>query len=64
MEAGLRVHEGGSGEPLLVLLHGLGATGDVWARWWPVLALRWPGRWWCAFADQARQMAQRWEQQP
>ena len=45
MEAGLRVHEGGSGEPLLVLLHGLGATGDVWARWRPLLAQRWPGRW-------------------
>lgn len=45
MEAGLRVHEGGSGEPLLVLLHGLGATGDVWAGWWPLLARRWPGRW-------------------
>jgi pimeloyl-ACP methyl ester carboxylesterase len=45
MEAGLRVHEGGSGEPLLVLLHGLGATGDVWAKWRPLLAQRWPGRW-------------------
>jgi len=45
MEAGLRVHEGGGGEPLLVLLHGLGATGDVWAGWWPLLARRWPGRW-------------------
>jgi pimeloyl-ACP methyl ester carboxylesterase len=45
MEAGLRVHEGGSGDPLLVLLHGLGATGDVWARWRPLLAQRWPGRW-------------------
>ncbi len=45
MEAGLRVHEGGSGEPLLVLLHGLGATGDVWGGWWPLLARRWPGRW-------------------
>jgi pimeloyl-ACP methyl ester carboxylesterase len=45
MEAGLRVHEGGSGEPLLVLLHGLGATGDVWAGWRPLLAERWPGRW-------------------
>ena len=41
----LRVHEGGSGDPLLVLLHGLGATGDVWAGWWPLLAERWPGRW-------------------
>jgi pimeloyl-ACP methyl ester carboxylesterase len=45
MGAGLRVHEGGSGEPLLVLLHGLGATGDVWGGWWPLLARRWPGRW-------------------
>jgi pimeloyl-ACP methyl ester carboxylesterase len=45
MAAGLRVHEGGSGEPLLVLLHGLGATGDVWGGWWPLLARRWPGRW-------------------
>src|SRR5215469_4385618 len=45
MESGLRVHEGGSGEPLLVLLHGLGATGDVWTAWSPLLARRWPGRW-------------------
>jgi pimeloyl-ACP methyl ester carboxylesterase len=45
MEAVLRVHEGGTGEPLLVLLHGLGATGDVWSGWWPLLARRWPGRW-------------------
>lgn len=45
MEARLRVHQGGSGEPLLVLLHGLGATGDVWAGWRPLLAQRWPGRW-------------------
>jgi pimeloyl-ACP methyl ester carboxylesterase len=45
MKAGLRVHEGGSGEPLLVLLHGLGATGDIWAGWWPLLTRRWPGCW-------------------
>jgi pimeloyl-ACP methyl ester carboxylesterase len=45
MEGGLRVDEGGSGEVLLVLLHGLGATGDVWGRWRPLLARRWPGRW-------------------
>ena len=44
MEAGLRVQDGGSGEPLLVLLHGLGATGDVWCAWRPLLARRWPGR--------------------
>lgn len=42
---GLRILEGGSGEPLLVLLHGLGATGDVWSGWRPLLAGRWPGRW-------------------
>jgi len=42
---GLRVQGGGNGEPLLVLLHGLGATGDVWAGWRPLLARRWPGRW-------------------
>jgi pimeloyl-ACP methyl ester carboxylesterase len=45
MDARLRVHEGGSGEPLLVLLHGLGATADVWDSWRPLLAQRWPGRW-------------------
>ena len=28
-----------------MLLHGLGATGDVWDGWWPLLARRWPGRW-------------------
>lgn len=41
----MRVHEGGSGEPVLLLLHGLGATGDVWRGWWSLLARRWPGRW-------------------
>ena len=45
MEAGLRVQQGGSGEPLVLLLHGLGATGDVWGGWRPLLARRWPGRW-------------------
>jgi pimeloyl-ACP methyl ester carboxylesterase len=45
VEAGLRVLEGGRGEPLLVLPHGLGATGDVWEGWRPLLARRWPGRW-------------------
>jgi pimeloyl-ACP methyl ester carboxylesterase len=41
----LRVSEGGSGGPGLLLLHGLGATGDVWAAWRPGLAQRWRGRW-------------------
>ena len=36
MEAGLRVHHGGRGEPVLLLLHGLGATGDVWQGWRPL----------------------------
>ena len=27
------------------MLHGLGATGDVWSRWRPWLARSWPGRW-------------------
>jgi pimeloyl-ACP methyl ester carboxylesterase len=45
MEGGLRVHEGGNGDRLLVLLHGQGATGDVWDGWRPLLARRWPGRW-------------------
>src|ERR1700750_2569721 len=44
MGADLRVHEGGSGEPVLLLLHGLGATGDVWEGWRPLLAQRWAGR--------------------
>jgi len=45
MQTRLRVQDGGSGEPLLVLLHGLGATGDVWAGWRTLLARKWPGRW-------------------
>jgi hypothetical protein len=28
METGFRVHQGGSGEPVLLLLRGLGVTGD------------------------------------
>ena len=45
MDARLRVHQGGGGEPVLLLLHGLGATGDVWEGWRPLLDRRWPGRW-------------------
>ena len=30
---------------MLLLLHGLGATADVWDGWRPLLAERWPGRW-------------------
>src|SRR5215467_14828053 len=41
----LRVRRGGEGEPLLLLLHGLGATAEVWNGWVPLLADAWPGRW-------------------
>ena len=37
----LRVREGGSGHEVLLLLHGLGGTGDIWD---PV-GRRWNGRW-------------------
>jgi pimeloyl-ACP methyl ester carboxylesterase len=45
MVGDLRVQAGGHGEPVLVLLHGLGATSDVWLGWPPLLATAWPGRW-------------------
>lgn len=41
----LRVQGGGDGEPALLLLHGLGATGDVWSEWASLLDSQWPGRW-------------------
>ncbi len=41
----MRVQGGGRGEPVLMLVHGLGATGDVWNGWRTLLAERWPGRW-------------------
>ncbi|MFF5177952.1 alpha/beta fold hydrolase [Micromonospora sp. NPDC000316] len=31
--------------PVLLLLHGMGATGDVWLPWAPLLERHWPGRW-------------------
>ena len=45
MSGRCRVLQGGGGRPLLVLLHGLGASADVWDGWRPLLAERWPGRW-------------------
>jgi pimeloyl-ACP methyl ester carboxylesterase len=39
------VREGGSGEPVLLLIHGLGATGRVWDGCARLLDHRWPGRW-------------------
>jgi pimeloyl-ACP methyl ester carboxylesterase len=41
----VRVQGGGDGQPTLLLLHGLGATGDVWNSWRPLLERHWPGRW-------------------
>ncbi|MFI6226009.1 alpha/beta fold hydrolase [Micromonospora echinospora] len=48
---GIRVRGGGpangdgTGQPVLLLLHGLAANGAVWDGWRPVLRQRWPGRW-------------------
>jgi pimeloyl-ACP methyl ester carboxylesterase len=41
----LHVECGGTGERLLVLLHGLGANGAVWQRLIRMLEARWQGRW-------------------
>lgn len=41
----LRIQSGGSGDPVLLLIHGLGATGDVWRGVEALLPGRWPGRW-------------------
>ena len=45
MDGELRVRGGGDGAPLLLLVHGFGATAEVWDRWQPLLAAHWPGRW-------------------
>ncbi|MEV1328657.1 alpha/beta hydrolase [Micromonospora costi] len=34
-----------AGRPVLLLLHGMGATGDVWLPSAPLLESRWAGRW-------------------
>ncbi|HYH51867.1 MAG TPA: alpha/beta hydrolase [Acidimicrobiia bacterium] len=41
----LFVRRGGSGGPALLLLHGLGATGEVWDGLVGLLAGSWPGSW-------------------
>ena len=41
----LRVQRGGTGSPTLLLLHGLGATSDVWGDWSSLLQERWSGAW-------------------
>lgn len=43
--AGISVEEGGSGDHLLLLVHGLGATGEVWRRMLPLVERSWPGPW-------------------
>jgi pimeloyl-ACP methyl ester carboxylesterase len=43
--AGLAHRSGGSGDDLLLLLHGLGATGAVWNRLLPLVEASWPGSW-------------------
>lgn len=43
--AALSADGGGSGAPVLLLLHGLGANAAVWERLRPLLAARWKGRW-------------------
>ncbi|PRY37771.1 pimeloyl-ACP methyl ester carboxylesterase [Geodermatophilus tzadiensis] len=42
---GLALRSGGSGGDLLLLLHGLGATGAVWDRLLPLVERDWPGAW-------------------
>jgi pimeloyl-ACP methyl ester carboxylesterase len=41
----LWVERGGSGAPTLLLCHGAGGTGNVWAGLVEILARQWPGGW-------------------
>ena len=45
MSSGLRTLDGGSGPGLLLLVHGLGATAEVWSPLTSVVSDVWPGRW-------------------
>lgn len=42
---GIAFASGGAGDHLLLLLHGLGATGAVWQRLLPLVEESWRGRW-------------------
>lgn len=44
-QRGLFVASGGSGEKLIVMLHGLGANSAVWRRMIALAPQRWAGRW-------------------
>jgi pimeloyl-ACP methyl ester carboxylesterase len=41
----LWLEEGGAGAPILLLIHGLGATAEVWRGVIEIAKERWPGRW-------------------
>lgn len=44
--SGLWVEEGGTdGDPVLLLMHGLSGTGEVWTGLRSILREKWPGRW-------------------
>jgi pimeloyl-ACP methyl ester carboxylesterase len=43
--SGIAYASGGTEGPLLLLLHGLGATGAVWTRLLSEYQSQWPGRW-------------------
>ncbi|MBL8989890.1 MAG: alpha/beta hydrolase [Gemmatimonadetes bacterium] len=45
MTTPLMIRSGGEGDAVLLLLHGLGATGDVWDGVVARLPGRWPGAW-------------------
>ncbi|WP_158887803.1 alpha/beta fold hydrolase [Amycolatopsis anabasis] len=45
MATELSVRHGGEGDPILLLLHGLGATGEVWRGLEARLPELWPGSW-------------------
>ena len=41
----IHTESGGSGGPVLAMLHGMGANAAVWRRMLPIVERRWPGRW-------------------
>jgi len=45
MSEAVNARRGGEGAPVLVLIHGLGAVGEVWSGMLASALERWPGRW-------------------